>query len=162
MLRTPVRPLLLLSALLLAGPVVQGCQAPPVEEATEAPPTRRAVNSQMPDRPYSQAVEAGDLVFFSGKVGATDETRAMAEGRTGAEVRNIMDSFEALLGEMGLGFEDVVMATVFLADIGSYGELNEAYGSYFTADPPARETVAVRDIVGGAAVEISFVAVRSR
>jgi len=111
-------------------------------------------------RPYSAAVQVGDTYWFSGKVGASAETRAMAEGRVAAETRNIMESFRTLLTELGLDFGDVVQGTVYLADIGGYGEMNQVYGEYFQVDPPARETVAVKELVGGAAIEISFIAVK--
>ena len=112
-------------------------------------------------RPYSAAVEVGNTVWFAGKVGGTPETEAMAQGRAGAETRNIMEAFAELLSELGMDFGDVVKGTVFLADIEDYAEMNAVYGEYFPEDPPARETVAVAAIVGGAAVEISFVAVRN-
>ncbi|HSG47525.1 MAG TPA: Rid family hydrolase [Longimicrobiales bacterium] len=111
-------------------------------------------------RPYSAAVQVGDMYWFSGKVGATAESRAMAEGRVAAETRNIMEAFRTLFTELGLDFGDVVQGTVFLADIEGYAEMNEVYGEYFQAEPPARETVAIKDLVGGAAIEISFVAVK--
>lgn len=151
-----------LSALLLLLVPVAGCgpsDAGAASGSAVQEPAREAFRSQAPQRPYSEAVRAGNLYFLSGKVGASGETRGMAEGRTAAEVHNIMESFQGLLTELGLDFGDVVSATVFLADIADYGEMNEAYGSYFGDDPPARETVAVKDIVGGAAVEISFIAV---
>ena len=111
-------------------------------------------------RPYSAAVQVGDFYWLSGKVGATAESRAMTEGRVATETRNIMEAFRTLFTELGLDFGDVVKGTVFLADIGGYAEMNEVYGEYFQADPPARETVAVKELVGGAAIEISFVAVK--
>lgn len=121
---------------------------------------RRAVNSQLPARPYSEAVQAGDFWFFSGKIGVTSETRGMTEGRTAAEVRNVMEAFRETFAEVGVSFSDVVMATIYLVDMDDYGQMNEAYGDYFTADPPARETVAVQELVAGAQVEISFIAVK--
>ena len=111
-------------------------------------------------RPYSAAVQVGDTYWLSGKIGATAETRAMTEGRVAAETRNVFEAFRTLLAELGLDFGDVVQGTVYLADISAYGEMNRVYGEYFPADPPARETVAVADLVGGAAIEISFVAVK--
>ena len=141
--------------LALAMVLVAGCEA---ASASLACPPYEAVNSQAPGRPYSQAVRSGAHVFFSGKVGVSETTSAMTEGRVEAETRNVMDSFGDLLSEMGMGFEDVVQGTVFLTDIDDYGPMNEVYGSYFSADPPARETVAVADIVGGAVIEISFIA----
>lgn len=111
-------------------------------------------------RPYSAAVQVGDTYWFSGKVGGTAETRAMTEGRVAAETRNIMEQFKTLLAELGMDFGDVVQGTVYLSDIAGYGEMNQVYGEYFPTDPPARETVAVKELVGGAAIEISFVAVK--
>ncbi len=113
-----------------------------------------------PNRPYSQAVRVGGTYYFAGKIGVTDSTRALASGRTAAETRNILDSFRALFTELGLAPTDVVQATVYLADINDYDEMNRVYGEFFPANPPARETVAVSGIVSGARVEISFIAVK--
>ena len=126
--------------------------------AQAAPP--RVAHQPANGRPYSAAVQVGDTYWFSGKVGATAETRAMTEGRAAAETKNIMESFKGLLAELGMDFGDVVQATVYLSDIADYQAMNEVYGSYFPSDPPARETVAVKELVGGAALEISFVAVK--
>ena len=84
----------------------------------------------------------------------------MTEGRVAAETRNIMEQFRTLLTELGLDFGDVVKGTIFLADIDGYGEMNQVYGEYFPSDPPAREALAVKELVGGAALEISFIAVK--
>ncbi len=145
-----------LRILALAVALVAGCEA---ATASLACPPYEAVNSQAPARPYSQAVRSGAHVFLSGKVGVDETTSAMTEGRVEAETRNVMDSFAELLSEMGMGFEDVVQGTVFLTDIDDYGPMNDVYGRYFGDDPPARETVGVADIVGGAVIEISFIAV---
>lgn len=120
----------------------------------------RVAHQPSETRPFSAAVQAGDIFWLSGKLGATAETRAMTTGRTAAETHNIMAAFEELLGELGMGFENVVQGVVYLADIADYEEMNEAYAEYFPSDAPARVTVAVSDLVGGAAIEISFVAVR--
>jgi 2-iminobutanoate/2-iminopropanoate deaminase len=100
------------------------------------------------------------MFWLSGKVGATAETRAMTGGRTAAETRNIMEAFEALLAELDMDFGDVVQGSVYLADIGDYSDMNQVYGEYFPKDPPARVTMAVKELVGSAAIEISFIAVR--
>ncbi len=124
-------------------------------------PAREAIHPQ-PDRPYSQAVRVGPVYFFAGKIGVTDSTRALTAGRTAAETGNVMEAFRALFAEQGLSLGDVVQATVYLADIGDYDEMNRVYARYFPTDPPARETVAVSGIVAGAKVEISLIAVRHR
>jgi 2-iminobutanoate/2-iminopropanoate deaminase len=116
----------------------------------------------VPNRPYSQAVRVGGTYYFAGKIGVTDSTRALTTGRAAAETRNILEAFRALFTELGLAPADVVQATVYLADMNDYDEMNRAYGEFFPANPPARECVAVSGIVSGARVEISFVAVRHR
>lgn len=112
-------------------------------------------------RPYSAAVQVGDMFWFSGKIGMTPETEAMSEGRAAAETRNVMEAFAELLQELDMDFGNVVQGTVYLIDIADYSDMNAIYGEYFPTDPPARETVAVAELVAGAAVEISFVAVRN-
>ncbi len=129
------------------------CQAPA--------PDRETLHSQLPERPNSGVVRVGDTYYFSGKVGVTDATSALTGDRTAAEVQNIMESFAQLFGELGLEFSDVVQASVFLVDVDDYAEMNRVYGEYFASDPPARTTVAVSALPGGANVEISFVAVRT-
>lgn len=126
--------------------------------AAQADP--RIAHQPADGRPYSAAVQVGDMYWFSGKVGASPETRAMTEGRVAAETRNIMEQFRTLLTDLGMDFGNVVQGTVYLADIDGYAEMNEVYGEYFRTDPPARETVAVKELVGGAAIEISFIAVK--
>lgn len=124
-------------------------------------PAREAIHPQ-PNRPYSQAVRVGHAYYFAGKIGVTDSTRALTAGRTAAETRNVLESFRSLFAEQGLTLGDVVQATVYLADMADYDEMNRVYAEYFPAGPPARETVAVSGIVSGARVEISFIAVRTR
>lgn len=141
------------SVVLIAALTVSACQAPP--------PDRETLHSQLPDRPYSGVVRAGDTYYFSGKVGVTDQTRTLTEGRTAAEVRNIMDLYGELFAELGLDFSDVVQGSVFLADVNDYGAMNQIYGEYFPENPPARTTVAVAALPGGANVEIAFIAVRT-
>ena len=139
------------SAVLLAGGVLTEISA---QEHSD-----REVIGGRPGRPFSEAVRVGDTYYFSGKIGANAETRAMAEGRTSAETRNVMEAFKATFEREGLTFENIARATVYLADIADYGEMNEVYGSYFPEVAPARVTLAAT-LVAGARVEISFVAVR--
>lgn len=141
------------SVVLITALILSACQAPP--------PDRETLHSQLPDRPYSGVVRAGDTYYFSGKVGVTDQTRTLTEGRTAIEVRNIMESYKELFAELGLDFTDVVQGSVFLADVSDYGAMNQVYGAYFPENPPARTTVAVTALPGGANVEIALVAVRT-
>jgi 2-iminobutanoate/2-iminopropanoate deaminase len=139
------------AVLLAAGLALSGCA-----HRWRGP---EAIHPQ-PNRPYSQAVRVGSTYYFAGKIGVTDSTRSLAAGRTAAETRNILEAFRTLFTELGLAPGDVVQATVYLADINDYDEMNRTYAEFFPSDPPARECVAVSGIVSGARVEISFIAVR--
>lgn len=110
--------------------------------------------------PYSFAVEAGGpLVFLSGQVGLDPQTGDRAEG-VEAQTHQIMKNIGVLLGDIGLGHDDIVKTTVFLADMADYPVVNDAYGSYFEDDAPARSAVQVAALPGGFQVEIEVVASR--
>lgn len=112
--------------------------------------------------PFSAAIQVENTYWLSGKLGVTSETRAMTEGRVAAETHNIMRSFGELLNELGMDYHDIVRATVYLVDVEGYSEMNEAYAQYFEGgDAPSRVTVAVSGLVAGAAIEISFIAVKT-
>ncbi len=112
--------------------------------------------------PYSAAIQVGNTYWLSGKLGANRETREMTEGRVAAETHNIMRAFGELLEELGMDYHDLVRATVYLTDVEGYSEMNEAYAQYFEGgDAPSRVTVAVAGLVAGAAIEISFIAVKT-
>lgn len=121
----------------------------------------KEVIGYQPGQPYSAAVRAGNTVYFSGRLGLSQEVRAMEPGadRVREEVRLIMEGFGEIFEEAGVDFEDVVSATVFITDLEYYDALNEVYLEYFPEDAPARAAVEVSGLVAGAMVEIKFVAV---
>ena len=122
----------------------------------------RIAHSPSARTPFSAAIQVGNTYWLSGKLGANAETRGMSEGRVAAETHNIMRAFGELLEELGMDYHDLVRATVYLADIGGYQEMNQAYAEYFEGgDAPSRVTVAVAGLVNGAAIEISFIAVKT-
>jgi 2-iminobutanoate/2-iminopropanoate deaminase len=127
--------------------------------------SRRAVVSAAAPRaigPYSQAVDAGDLVLCSGQVGLDPTTGRVVAGGITAETARALENLAAVLAAAGLGLGDVVKTTVFLADLGEFAAMNEVYGRYFTAPYPARATVEVAALPAGARVEIECVAARPR
>ena len=127
--------------------------------AQEGPRIAHQPSSRLP---FSAAIQVGNTYWLSGKLGANAETRAMTEGRMAAETHNIMRSFGALLEELGMDFGDLVRATVYVTDINGYAEMNEAYSQYFEGiDAPSRVAMEVSGLVGGAVIEISFVAVKT-
>jgi 2-iminobutanoate/2-iminopropanoate deaminase len=74
------------------------------------------------------------------------------------ETHQIMKNIAALLNEAGAGFEHIVKTTIFLSDMSLFGEVNEVYGSYFSSNFPARETIAVKGLPKNVHVEISVTA----
>jgi 2-iminobutanoate/2-iminopropanoate deaminase len=114
-------------------------------------------NAPAPIGPYSQAVKAGSMLFLSGQI-ALDAEGNLHTGSIKEETIQVMKNIEALLGEAGAGFEHIVKTTIFLSDMSLFSEVNEVYGSYFSADFPARETVAVKGLPKNVNVEISVTA----
>ncbi len=110
--------------------------------------------------PYSIATEAAGLVFLSGQVGLIPETGGRAPDEVVAQTHQVMSNVGGVLADIGLGYDDIVKTTVFLADIADYPVVNEVYGSYFVGPPPARSAVQVGALPAGFLVEIEVVAAR--
>lgn len=108
--------------------------------------------------PYSVAVEANGILFFSGQI-ALDADGSPAGG-TAEQAKQVMEQIGGLLSDVGLGFADVIKATIFLADMGDFAAVNEVYGSFFDSQPPARSAVEVAALPKGVAVEIETIAAR--
>lgn len=110
--------------------------------------------------PYSQAIEAGGMVFVSGQIPVDPATGQFAEGGIAELTRQSLTNVQHILAETGLTLDNVVKTTVFLADINDFAAMNEVYASFFTGTAPARSAVAVKDMPKGARVEIECIAVR--
>ena len=113
-----------------------------------------------PIGPYSIAAEAGGLVFVSGQVAVDPATGQRLEGGASDQATRIMENLSLVLGDLGLGFADVVKTTIFLVDVADFAAVNDVYRRYFRAAPPARSTVQVGALPGGFLVEIEAVAAR--
>lgn len=110
--------------------------------------------------PYSQAVVANGLVFLSGQLPINPETGLFPEGGIKAQTLQSINNIKAILAEEGLTLSDVVKTTVFLADMGDFGEMNAVYADCFEGPFPARSAVAVKDLPKGALVEIECIAAK--
>ena len=108
-----------------------------------------------PIGPYSQAVRAGDMLFCSGQVAIVPETGELEMSSIQAETHQVMKNIKAVLAEAGAELSQVVKSSIFLSEMRFFEEMNEVYGSYFTGDYPARETVAVKTLPKSVNVEIS-------
>ena len=114
--------------------------------------------------PYSQAVvvDVGDkkMVFCSGQIALDPQSGAViGAGDVRAQAAQAMRNLEAVLEAAGARFADVVKTTIFLADLGDFGAVNEVYGGFFGDAPPARSTVQAAGLPRGALVEIDAIAV---
>jgi len=107
--------------------------------------------------PYSQAIEHGGLVFVSGQLGI-DPGGNLVEGGIAEQTEQVMQNLSAILEAAGTSLENVVKATIFLADLGDFQGMNEVYGSHMGAEPPARATFQVAALPSGALVEIEVIA----
>lgn len=116
-------------------------------------------NAPAPIGPYSQAVQAGNFLFVSGQVAINPENGALTIENIEEETHQVMRNLKAVLLEAGLSFDNVVKSTIFLTDMGTFAQINEIYGQYFTTDFPARETVQVSVLPKNVNVEISVIAV---
>ena len=112
-----------------------------------------------PIGPYSQAVIANGFLFASGQVAFDPATGELVLTDIQAETRQVMENIKAILEEAKLSFANVVKTTIFLSDMQLFAQVNEVYGSYFTANFPVRETVAVKTLPRNVNIEVSITAV---
>jgi len=110
--------------------------------------------------PYSQAVEAGGLIFISGQLPIDPATGNMAPAEIKAQTEAVIKNLEGILASEGLGLANVLKTTVFMADLGQFAQMNEVYGKFFSANPPARATIEVKALPKAALVEIEAIAAR--
>ena len=108
--------------------------------------------------PYSQAIKAGGFVFTAGQVAFDPATGQVVAGDVAAQTERVMKNLAAILQAAGTGFEKVVRCTVFLKSMNDFAAMNEVYGRYFTAAPPARSTVEVVRLPKDVLVEIDVIA----
>jgi 2-iminobutanoate/2-iminopropanoate deaminase len=113
-----------------------------------------------PIGPYSQAVMAGNTLYVSGQIPLDQATGNIVQGDIQSETHQVMKNLQYILEEAGMDFSHVVKCSIFVKDLGNFGAINETYGSYFTSNPPARETVEVSRLPKDVNVEISCIAVK--
>ena len=119
---------------------------------------RRAVKTGPPNGIFTPAIVTGDLVFTSGQIGV-DAKGQIVEGGIEAQTEQVFRNLATVLEAAGSSVDNIVKATVFLADMNDYNTLNELYRKQFKGDPPARTTVQVAKLPRDARIEIEAVAV---
>ena len=116
-------------------------------------------NAPAPIGPYSQAVQTGNMLFVSGQIALDPATGELKMASLEEETHQVMANLKAVLAAAGMDLSNVIKSSIFLQNMGDFAKINEIYGSYFTADFPARETVEVAALPKGVNVEISVIAV---
>ena len=117
-------------------------------------------NAPKPVGPYSQAVFAGQTLYCSGQIAIDPKTNEVIKGSVQEEAELVMKNIGAVLKESGLAYEHIIKTTIFLINMSDFAAVNEVYGKYFKSDPPARSTIAVKELPKGVQVEIEVVAYR--
>jgi len=109
--------------------------------------------------PYSQAVRAGNMVFASGQIPLDPATKEFVAGGIAEQTEQVLKNLTAVFAAAGVGMDQIVKTTVFLADMNDFTAMNEVYGKYFSDNPPARATVQAARLPRDAKVEIEAIAV---
>ena len=120
-------------------------------------------DAPLPIGPYSHAnlvPASGNMLFVSGQVAKDAKTGELILGDIKSETKKVMQNVGAILKDGGMDYSNIVKTTIFLIDMKKFGEMNEVYGTFFTGDFPARETVQVSALPLGVNVEISVIAMK--
>ena len=119
-----------------------------------------APSGPKPLGPYSIITEAHGLVWVSGMIAIDPATGSAIEGGVSPQIEQVMQNIGAVLGDVGLGYDDIVKTTIFVTDMNDFAIVNAVYGKYVGDAKPARSTVEVSALPGGFVVEIETIAAR--
>jgi len=116
-------------------------------------------NAPKPLGPYSHGIRSGRWLFTSGTIGNDPASGKLVAGGVEGQTRQALNNLSGTLRAGGTTLSQVIKTTVFLVDLGQFATMNAVYAEFFPTDPPARSTVQVAALPGGAEVEIEVVAV---
>jgi len=114
-------------------------------------------SDRMKGLPFSEAVRVGDMLYLSGQLGV-DESRKIVPGGIGPETRQTMENIKATLERYGSSLDLIIKATVMMADMKEWPEMNKIYVTYFPNHLPARSAFGATGLALGARVEIECIA----
>ena len=112
-----------------------------------------------PIGPYSQAIQAGNMLFVSGQIAIQKSSGKIINSTIEQETGQVMTNLGEVLKAAGMNYSNVVKCSIFLRDMNHFPLVNDVYGQYFDDIPPARETVEVSRLPKDVNVEISCIAV---
>lgn len=113
-----------------------------------------------PIGPYSQAVLVGNTLYTSGQIAINPINNELVTSTIKAETKMVMENLKAVLEAADMNFSHVIKCSIFISNMNDFVQINEVYGSYFTTDFPARETVQVACLPKNVNVEISAIAIK--
>jgi 2-iminobutanoate/2-iminopropanoate deaminase len=113
-----------------------------------------------PIGPYSQAIQTGNMLFVSGQIAIQQSTGKLLTGSIEEEAHQVMKNIGEVLTAAQFSYSHIVKSSIFLKSMDNFPKVNGVYGTYFTSDPPARETVEVSRLPKDVNVEISCIAVK--
>jgi 2-iminobutanoate/2-iminopropanoate deaminase len=108
--------------------------------------------------PYSQAIRANGLIFTSGQIAIDPATQQVIAGDVAVQTDRVLRNLSEILEAAGSGLGKVLRSTVFLKNMNDFAAMNEVYGKFFSATPPARSTVEVARLPKDVLVEIDVIA----
>ena len=117
-------------------------------------------NAPEPIGPYSQAIQAGNMLFVSGQIAIQKSSGKFIVGSIEEETIQVMTNIRDILASAGMDFTNVVKSSIFMKDMNNFPKINEVYGRYFKENPPARESIEVSRLPKDVNVEISCIAVK--
>jgi len=115
-------------------------------------------NAPKPIGPYSQAVLVNNTLFVSGQIPIDPFTGKLINTNIEAQTKQVMENVKAILKEAKMGMDNVVKASIFVSDLNNFKAVNEIYATYFSDNPPARETVEISRLPMDVDIEISVIA----
>ena len=119
-------------------------------------------NAPAPVGPYNHSVLANNTLYVSGQIAINPATGELVQDSIEDETHQVLKNLGAILETAGLGFEDVLKCSVFVADMNMYGRINAVYAQYFKEETaPARELIEVANLPKFVNVEISAIAVKA-
>ena len=108
--------------------------------------------------PYCQAIRANGFIFVSGQIPLDPQTQQLVEGDVARQTERVLENLKGIVEAAGSSLNRVVKTTVYLKDLSDFPAMNEVYGRYFPASPPARATVEVARLPRDVRVEIELIA----
>ena len=109
--------------------------------------------------PYSQAIVHNGMAYLSGQIPLDPSTGKVVEGDIAIQTARVLDNLSAVLEACGASLENVLKTTVYIKDMGEFARMNEVYGRYFAANPPARSTVEAARLPRDVRVEFDAIAI---